>query len=437
MITNLLPVEATHSSLDLFEKPPLLITFDYSFEQKIGPAYSPNGPNLEFEVTGDRNNFIDLQRIYLELKCRILNSDNTILKFTRGDAPNTDAAQFVNNALHSMFSDCTVTANGLKISNANGLYGHKSFIETEFSNNSDAKRTWLHCQGYKYEDNPNDFTGNVFTTRQAAARLSAVVTFYGKLPVDVFSCDKHLLSGVTLRIAFLRAQNDFITLSEDDAKHYKVQIVEANLYVRKMVVNDNVVAAIERTLLKSPAIYRYNEVIAKTFLATNGQRNWKHEDVFMKEPIRRLAIAMNTNRAFVGSHRDNPFWYRKFDLSEITVYRNGLPIAGTPMSTVDNKRVYFNTIGSLAYIENGHGIPLDDYENHFVMVFDLTSTQEASHDFLHPELTNASISLELKFGSALTDNIEILLLGEKTSTIYINSDRNVSKNTLLASSANG
>ena len=107
------------------------------------------------------------------------------------------------------------------------------------------------------------------------------------------------------------------------------------------------------------------------------------------------------------------------------------------MSTVDNKRVYFNTIGSLAYIENGHGIPLDDYENHFVMVFDLTSTQEASHDFLHPELTNASISLELKFGSALTDNIEILLLGEKTSTIYINSDRNVSKNTLLASSANG
>ena len=66
MITNLLPLEATHSSLDLFEKAPLLVTFDYSFEQKIGPAYSPNGPNLEFEVVGDRNNFIDLQKIYLE-----------------------------------------------------------------------------------------------------------------------------------------------------------------------------------------------------------------------------------------------------------------------------------------------------------------------------------------------------------------------------------
>ena len=62
MIANLLPNEATHSSLDLFEKPALLVTFDGSFCQKLGPVYSPDGPMLEFEVTGDRNNFIDLQK---------------------------------------------------------------------------------------------------------------------------------------------------------------------------------------------------------------------------------------------------------------------------------------------------------------------------------------------------------------------------------------
>ena len=57
----MLPSEAAHSSLDLFDRPPLLVTFDDSYCQKIGPVYSPNGPMLEFEVTGDRNNFIDLQ----------------------------------------------------------------------------------------------------------------------------------------------------------------------------------------------------------------------------------------------------------------------------------------------------------------------------------------------------------------------------------------
>ena len=39
-----------------------------------------------------------------------------------------------------------------------------------------------------------------------------------------------------------------------------------------MTLSDNVVGAIEKTLLKTPAIYRYNELITKTFLATAGQR---------------------------------------------------------------------------------------------------------------------------------------------------------------------
>ena len=63
------------------------------------------------------------------------------------------------------------------------------------------------------------------------------------------------------------------------------------------------------------------------------------------------------------------------------------------------------------------------------MVFDLTSTQQASHDFIHPELTNCSISIELKFSAALPSNIEIFIIGEKASTI--DSARRVSKNHIL------
>ena len=116
MRTNIvIPSEATHSSSDLFEKPPLLVTFDQSFEQKT----------FEFEVVGDRNSFIDLQKIYLEIKCRIQNVDGTDLRYDAGDPANTDSAFFVNNVLHSLFADCTVSANGIKISSANGHYAHK------------------------------------------------------------------------------------------------------------------------------------------------------------------------------------------------------------------------------------------------------------------------------------------------------------------------
>ena len=65
--------------------------------QKIGPLYAPNGPTLEFE---DRTDFIDLQRIHLEVKCKIVKADNTNLKYVTGDASQQDTQVFVNNTLH-------------------------------------------------------------------------------------------------------------------------------------------------------------------------------------------------------------------------------------------------------------------------------------------------------------------------------------------------
>ena len=100
MIANLLPSEATHSSLDLFEKPSLLVTFDGSFCQKLGPVYSPNRPMLEFEVAGDRNNFIELQKIFLEVKSKIVQSSEADLRYDAGaatDVTKTDIPYFCNN----------------------------------------------------------------------------------------------------------------------------------------------------------------------------------------------------------------------------------------------------------------------------------------------------------------------------------------------------
>ena len=42
-------------------------------------------------------------------------------------------------------------------------------------------------------------------------------------------------------------------MSDDAAKHYKVKIVGANLYLRKMTWNNDVVSAIEEILLPSLA----------------------------------------------------------------------------------------------------------------------------------------------------------------------------------------
>ena len=110
-------------------------------------------------------------------------------------------------------------------------YTIQSFIETEFSHGADAKKTWLRCQGYKYEPNPAGIAAASRDARQVAVRESEQITLYGKLAVDFFSCEKHLVSGVTLRLSFRRSEDDFVIISETAAKNYKVR--NSFIYNRK------------------------------------------------------------------------------------------------------------------------------------------------------------------------------------------------------------
>ena len=272
--------------------------------------------------------------------------------------------------------------------------------------------------------------------RKALVANSQENYFIGKPAKDILTCDKHLLSGVTLRISFRRSTNDFV-ISESN-KHYKVRIIEAILYVRKITIADQVLTSTEKTLLKTHAVYRYTEVLPRTFLATTGIRSWSHEGIFSKEPVRRMIIAMATNQAYLGTNRTNPFHYQKFNLSYIVVYRNGQPIVGTPVSTTFNHRFYFNTLEALDFLDKGgHGIILENYPNHFILAFELTSTQEASHDFIHPKLTNCSISVQLTFDGALAPDVEFFFLGERSSTFYVNSEQKVTKNSIITYPADG
>ena len=288
---------------------------------------------FEFEITGDRNNFVDLHKIYLEIRCKVTQSNGADLRYDNTEPTVSDSPFLVNNSLYSLFSDCTLSANGLKISKANKNFAHKSFTGTEFSNSKGAKDSWLKFKGYRFENNHAAIDATDFTSQRELVRGLRDIWFYGPAGVDFFTCDKHLLSGVTLRFSYRSSHEDFLIISEDAAKHYKLQILGANLYVRKMTVTDHVLSDIDSTLLKTPANYPYQEEITKTFLATAGQHSWKQEDIFAREPVRQTIIVLNANNAFLGTNRTNPFHYQKCGLEQLILRRKGLPIASAPIST--------------------------------------------------------------------------------------------------------
>ena len=147
------------------------------------------------------------------------------------DVKEADAPYFYNNVSNSLFSDCRVSANGLKLSNANGSYAHKIFIETEFSHKKNSKAIWLACQSYSYEENPGANPKAEVNRQKTLVRQSNKCTFYGRVVVYFFTCDRHLLSGVTLQNFFRRSVDHFVTILGDAAESHKVKIIEANFYV--------------------------------------------------------------------------------------------------------------------------------------------------------------------------------------------------------------
>ena len=199
-----------------------------------------------------------------------------------------------------------------------------------------------------------------------------------------------------------------------------------------MTLTENAYSAIETTLAKATARYRYTEVIPRTFLIGQNSQSWDQEKLFSGQPFRRFILALSTNAGFVGAKTMNPFHNQNFGLRSITVYRNGHPIAGTPLETDTDKKMYLNSMGALAFHEHGQRISLEEYATHYLLVFDLTSTHQASPDYLHPGLTSSSISISLRFDTALAQITEVLFLRETTSTRYINNSRKVSKNYYIA-----
>ena len=89
----------THSALDSFEKPNMLINYEGSYDQDDFPHVGCRGPQLDFFVTTEAKKLIDLNRILLSVKVGVNTEDGK----THAKV-NEHPIVFSNNTLHILFS---------------------------------------------------------------------------------------------------------------------------------------------------------------------------------------------------------------------------------------------------------------------------------------------------------------------------------------------
>ena len=73
-------------------------------------------------------------------------------------------------------------------------------------------------------------------------------------------------------------------------------------------------------------------------------------------------------------------------------------------------------------------IPIDDFKDHYVLVFDLTSMQDASKNCHHPEFVVEPRRSELNFTQPHENVTELIVLGERMSSVVVDKFGVVGKN---------
>ena len=108
------------------------------------------------------------------------------------------------------------------------------------------------------------------------------------------------------RLRLIRARANFYMISHNP--YVSFGIVDCSLYTRRIALKDGYHKKRMDMLAYAPVEYNYLDTMAKTFIILARQNQFIQENLFNNAPVRRIAIAMNTNSAFTGSFTENPFW---------------------------------------------------------------------------------------------------------------------------------
>ncbi|XP_053534212.1 uncharacterized protein F54H12.2-like [Ictalurus punctatus] len=322
--------ECLKTELDLFTVPLTQTVIEKNTYIEVPPlsAISETSP-LEFFIAGTGEDYVDLNNTLVFLRLKITNADGT-------DIADGAPVGLINYAGSTIFSQVDVSLGDRLISQSSNTYPYRCIIECLTNYGKDALET-LFSAGLFYKDTAGhmDVTdpagGNRGLTKRAAfTNASNVVELLAPIHSDIFFQEKLMLNGVDIKIRMTRAKDEFC-LMRSGAVAYKLNIVSASLFVKKVSVSPGVRLGHAQALLSTPAKYPIDRVCVKNFSIPVGSRVCNQENLFLGTLPKSVVLAMVDNDAFTGSYDKNPFAFKNYDLEFLAVYLDGQQHPAKPL----------------------------------------------------------------------------------------------------------
>ena len=421
--------ESVTSQLDLFAVPTTQTSLEYGQYVEFHPVatLTDAGP-LEFLISAENTNYIDLANSYLYVRASITNADGSALAENAVVAPEC-------NFLHTLWSQCDLYMNGSLVTPSNADYAYRAYIETLLSFGKEAKESqlssvlWYRNTSGHFDEKTDTNVG--FTRRKAMAAQSSEIEMLGRLHTDLTFQNRYLLSGVEIRIRLIRAKDAFCLHGNAALNGVKVSLKDVSFFCRKIKPNPSVQLAHVKALQHGTAKYPLRRVEMKTFTVPAGNFSITKENLFLGQLPTRVVMGLVDNEAYNGLLSKSAFNFKHHNINFISLYRDGVQIPGKALQPnfAQNRfiRSYMRLFTQTGQFnrDTGNGISRDEYKDGCALfVFDLTPHLD-SGDVNFELIKHGNLRLELHFESAPQRTLTVTVLAEYDNLLEIDLERRV------------
>ena len=456
------------SEVDLFSIPPTQLSLEKGrwIEYRPLSSVQNNDSAITFVVAGTDE--------YLDLSKTILVVEGKVVPGTGGDLSTGQASVApVNNFLHSLFRQVDVYFNGKQVTPAMGTYAYRAYLETLLNYDVSAKQSQLSSAMY-YKDTAGEMdeagglpqtkevkiklkndteeaafittsgTGNQgFAKRHTFIENSKKFTLSGPIFTDVFMSDRLLINMLDLKVVLNRSYNEFCLMDKNSGTKVnpKVELTDVVLKIRKVKVDQAIRDSTEILLKQTPAIYPVRRVVCKALSIAPGLPNVRLDNIFSGLVPTSFVFGLVDSNAYTGEYGKNPFNFKHYDISTITLSVNGEEIPfkqlrlkfPNPSDTESKKKTVdfiqaYNTLFSgtgKMFSNMGLDITRDDYPQGFTLfAFDLTPDMCNTADYFNT-VQRGTLSVDLTFEKDTPEAISMVCYSDFENIIRIDSERNV------------
>jgi hypothetical protein len=376
------------------------------------------------------NDYTSLRNSHLQVTCKVTKPKGVACAHSGTDA---DKVSVVNNVAHSLWKNVKITINGKIVEDTDALYPYRAYFEELLGRAAYSleKRKaligWTKDTAGKF-DKSEKGGGNVgMDARSAAFENSAEVTLVYPIACDLMKESLLLPPQLEITIELQRSPNDFVLIADGTTK-YEMHITAMKMYVERATVRPELTVAHKRlfsTLPDNVLTLPARRVHIDTHLINTLQAEASIPMFSNRVLPDRLFVVFVSKTAASGKYAENPFAFSHYSVNEIKVVANSVNFPRREYKPDFSKahgyiREYHALLEELGAHTGNVAIDLseEDFQQGYT-IFPFRLVPRTCNGELLGLQQTGSASLEVKFATALTDVIQVLVLSETRASLSI------------------